>query len=1727
MNEIITKLLASTAALALAAFSPSAFAQSPQGATVASGSITVTRQGATTVVTQGTDKGIIDWRSFSIGAQEAVRFDQPGRSSVTLNRVTGSELSRIDGHLSATGQVWLSNPNGVLIGPGGQVNVGGLLATTGRIDAAEFLRSGRAAIDQIGKDAAIVNSGAINITEGGYAALAAASIRNEGVIAARAGSVALGAGKAVTLDFTGDKLITFQVTKPLDQAVPGDSMISAGGVIAAEGGTVLMSARAAKGVMDNVINLKGHVVANSVTVDGGTVSFGDGGIVQVSGKIDASDPAGKGGAVAVLGEKVGLMDRASIDASGATGGGTVLVGGDWQGKGTVQNAQIAYAAPTATINVDATMAGDGGKAVVWADDTARFNGTISARGGVLAGDGGQVETSGKRSLSVGPTSVVTTANRAPSTKAGSWLLDPNDIVVKANSGVDANAVNTAGNYSASADAASTIDVGNLSSALSVTNVTIMTTNSYTTGSGDITFSSGSTLSYTGGSSTLVLRADRDIVFQSGSAILSTTNPLNVTLVARSAGGATFGAIGIDGNISTKGGDIHLGGPLVSSAFGGGGGTLNTGVSINAGRVLDAQGGNITIRGRGAADHAGVVIQGAVKTSGSGTISITGETPSASTNAAYGVQIASTGSVETSGTGAITITGSSQNSAAGSHGVYVQGAITNTGSSTGLITLTGTRGGGSGSHNIVISGGSVTSALGDITLDGNATTSFGAIGGYGVRVNAGTVSTAGGSIIISGTGDQGASGSSHIGVLIDGSSPLISVTTGTGSITLTGKRGGGSGSQNIFISGGSAIQLATLSTASGSITVDGSASTAGATTTLTSMDGVFIENALIKSGGGISINGNADTVAKNASNGVSIFESTTLSLTGGNLSILGNAQNAAGNDIFFQNSTVSGGTGTVTLVGDAINGSGVGWTAGKTVLLPRTSTNIDVLANPSVGTLGLGGALGFITGPTVIGATSINSQITYSGTTLDRDLTLISGTGNINFTGASLDSSGGARALTVQTDGVVSFAGLIGATPLASLNRISVSGGNTGITQFGSGATQLKTSGNQSFSGPVELTAASVLFDSSAGGVTFNGPVDSAVSLSHSNLVVNAATSGVVFNNNFGLKTGYALASFSSGSGTTATFKGSNYVTDGSQAYGGAILLGNDATIAAGGAVTFGSTIDTAASTAAKALTVNAASVAFNTLAGAIGGGTALSSLSLSVTNNDIVLPALTVLNDLTVSTSGAGTITQVGGMSVGNLAMFTASTGDVTLFNALNNFNKFSVTTTSGAVAVWDSAGSIDITGANIGSGGSLIIGNSAAAPGTIIQSGAITTPSLSFSNADKIILNNAANKVGALIGNFNNTATNQSLLFSNGSAGGLTLGNLIGKSLDITQSGGGAVTVAGLVSGTDQVDIHQTGGGALNVNGTIATTGKADVYASGGALSFGVGSLLSAGTASFGGASVNGSSTTISVTNAPLVLYASSGSITGSTISVNANATNPVASGFVTLATTGGAITLNSETLNGPPAPVVVVTPTTATAATVASLATVASVATIATVASVASSATAPTIPTGASVASIPTISFVQNVINIITNAEPGGVTTIINQVLPPTPNFSLVLSTPPAGGDSGQRSGAVNSSAQALANLVTSTPAGAFIPPSAPFVAGTGAPLAVTPTIKVDAADTGGPNGQVIALGQSGGAGGGGRAVLPGLLSEFRNPAAAPGNQEPPPGQLPATMNEEPLLD
>ncbi|MEL7316502.1 MAG: filamentous hemagglutinin N-terminal domain-containing protein, partial [Cyanobacteria bacterium J06559_3] len=132
-----------------------------------------------------------------------------------------------------------------------------------------------------------------------------------------------------------------------------------------------------------------------------------------------------GGTVQVLGDRVGLTDQATVDVASATGGGTVLIGGDYRGQGTVPNAQRTFVGSEVAINADAWDVGDGGRVIVWADDATHFAGRISAQGGIQGGDGGFVEVSGLQSLTFAGEVNTQALNGQP----GQLLLDPANITI--------------------------------------------------------------------------------------------------------------------------------------------------------------------------------------------------------------------------------------------------------------------------------------------------------------------------------------------------------------------------------------------------------------------------------------------------------------------------------------------------------------------------------------------------------------------------------------------------------------------------------------------------------------------------------------------------------------------------------------------------------------------------------------------------------------------------------------------------------------------------------------------------------------------------------------------------------------------------------------------------------------------------------------------------------------------------------------------------------------------------------------------------------------------------------------------------------------------------------------------------------------------------------------------------------------------------------------------------
>ena len=205
-----------TIALALASIGlvsvPGYLYANPQGGKVVAGSVTIKQETPVKVgITQTSDKAIVDWKSFSIGANEQTQFYQPSASSVILNRVVGEDPSQILGRLTANGQVFLVNPNGIYFGKGSQIDVASLVATTHNIRNEDFL-AGRYQFSLPGNPgASVVNEGAIRVADTGIAAFVGASVANRGVITARLGKVALAAANGFTLDFHGDQLLTFLV----------------------------------------------------------------------------------------------------------------------------------------------------------------------------------------------------------------------------------------------------------------------------------------------------------------------------------------------------------------------------------------------------------------------------------------------------------------------------------------------------------------------------------------------------------------------------------------------------------------------------------------------------------------------------------------------------------------------------------------------------------------------------------------------------------------------------------------------------------------------------------------------------------------------------------------------------------------------------------------------------------------------------------------------------------------------------------------------------------------------------------------------------------------------------------------------------------------------------------------------------------------------------------------------------------------------------------------------------------------------------------------------------------------------------------------------------------------------------------------------------------------------------------------------------------------------------
>ncbi|MGD1936359.1 MAG: beta strand repeat-containing protein, partial [Cyanophyceae cyanobacterium] len=1025
---------------------------------------------------------------FNVPTGHTADFQASPQLRNILGRISGGEPSFIDGTIQVSGgtpNLFLLNPAGAVFGPNSQLNVPASFhfSTANQVQfGSEFGLnifgvgdSSGAVISALSGDptgfffddpASLVNFGILAVMPGADLTLIGGTVLNVGTLAAPGGTVTLAAveGGFVSVG-TADGVLSLELQSEaiaptgnidgsfsplrLPELLTGSNFATAAGVaINGETGAVTL---------------------------GRTIVTAEGGTAIASGSLDASSPAGNGGTVNVLGDRVAVA-AGNITATGANVGGLVQVGGGFQGNGAVWNAQNTSVDPLSVIDVSATEFGDGGTGIAWADGNTWFEGTAIATGGPLGGNGGLIETSGLAFLDA---SAATIDASAPFGQPGTWLLDPPDLAVVAGGpgpGVDLGSTGTNPiEYSPNAApiiGTSQITDGTIEQNLNAgTSVTLTATE-------DITVQAPIDASPTG-NTTLRLEAGSDITVSQNITFSAMDNA--VELVA--------------------GGNININADIVADMTG----TVDvqaetTGasatVALLTGRNLDTNGGDVTL----ASTMGGVELQtiSSISTNG-GEFSVNADVDfsmvGASVNTAGGgVEVLTRSGIVVSastlqaGVGNVVLNGDRDN-AGGGQVLMESASLVQTTTGTIDIDGEGLAGGGTQGAGVTVDASTVRAGTGQITIDGTGGPNFTGTA-TGVELLGGAVVEGGGAIAITGTGDTSGSdtASTNLGVSIDGNSQVTA--TGTGLTTIQGTAGTIATDthvgRGVFIGSGS-----TVSVGDGGLTVTGEGTGTGANFG----HGMLVDGAITATGNGnVTLTGLGAMTAGNNNHGVFMGLGTVQVVSGAAL-LTGTARGTGTNNSGVVLVAVTGGTvptvqatgtGSVTLEGQRGNGN---------------SDNNDVfmggLAAVQGGTLTLRSLNAVPTTPTADG----NDGVVVTG-----QFGLVrSGGGAIAITGSAapgmdgnrgiaIENSAGANTgISAQNGGTVTLTGTSAGT---GMNNIGVEIGGNVTTNNGTTVTVVGSStaapvGTFSVDGVLSLPTAAIASAAGTGSFTFTGTGSSA------------------------------------------------------------------------------------------------------------------------------------------------------------------------------------------------------------------------------------------------------------------------------------------------------------------------------------------------------------------------------------------------------------------------------------------------------------------------------------------------------------------------------------------------------------------------------------------------------------------------------------------------------------
>ncbi|QPJ64793.1 MAG: filamentous hemagglutinin N-terminal domain-containing protein [Candidatus Nitrohelix vancouverensis] len=1452
--------------LSLSLFPSVSFAL-PTDPQVQAGSASVNQDTATQMtVSQSSQKAIIDWGSFNIGTSEHVDFQlSHGANGVTLNRVIGDDPSSILGKLTSNGMFMLINRNGIMFGKDAQIDVHSLVATTNDINNSDFL-SGNYNFS-IAPDiaATVVNRGTLSVAQGGLAALVAPGVINEGVINARLGRVSLAGANTFTLDLYGDQLVNLGIGSEVAQSVFGvdgaklDSLVKNSGSILAEGGIVRMDVAAAQGIVDNVINMSGIVQAQSATQQNGKIilSGGDNGIVSVSGTLDASgrDSGETGGDVHILGQYVALMSGTLVDVSGDLGGGTILAGGDYQGQGTVPNAIDTYVDANAQFFADALTNGDGGRAIFWADRRNYFFGRVSARGGLLGGDGGFVEVSGKEELYFdGSVDLM-----ADNGKTGTLLLDPASIIIADGSassgtsgtvtfGVSGNSFSITGFTSGSQ---TTIFETTLEAISATTNIILTADNTITINDlSDNTLS----LAQTSGNSVSFITTTGNISFADTSDTLQTQGG-SIELTAGDGTLTLGGLTSNNGSIILKSKDIDVQGSINSGTatttilahISGSNATIGLGDAsgntmtisgtelgrISAGNLVigDSLAGNITVDNVTAANSnniTGTVTLNANADNSSVTFSGTASTFNALTvNADDGIAV---NVALTTDTGALTLDGDSDNAADSSDNISIASGLTIT--SAGSITLDATTGG------IAPAGAVTVNAANGVTVNDNFTS------GGTVTIDADTDNSGTGTFTLASSKTL-SSANNALSITADDMAINGSITSGSANLSLLVSDGGtiglGSSSAGLNLSN---TELQNL-TAATLIIGD---STAGAITVASDVTpgasaGTGVTLLHLKSGVGVT-----------ATAGGIIEDNLVISTAG---------------DVTFSDTS----TNVTNLAMDLSNGN-IAFTEadGFTVTTLDSVTGIDtdsgsVSLTATTGTLTVGNA---IEASSNISLTADKMAIGASVTASGQTVTLASSTAsNAIDLGSGTDAAANTLELSSSELNQITATNLVVGSTSAGAATISAD-----ITP--SNATNLHIKSGSTVTGTAGGVIATGLAVTAAGDVTIND-----ANTSISNLAMDLSTGNVVFSqaNGYSVTTVDSVTGIDTDSGTVGLTSTGGTLTVANTAASNDIEASSNITLTAdkmaiGGAV--------AASGQTVTLVSNTASNAID-----LGSTTDAAANTLELSSAEL---ALITATNLVVGTTSAGAAT---------------ISADVTPSNATNLHLRTGSTVTG-------TAGGVIATGLAIEAGSTVAISDASTDVDNLAISAAGQT--VSFTDADGVDINTVNGVAGVTATTFNLTtggAITDTTASTISGTTTLAAGSANDITLDLSTNNFGTV----VVSSGNNVSLRDADAitlGASTISGTLGLTAGTDVTIAGNVTTAGATTIDADSDDNGSGDLTVNASTTLSTTNNTLSITANDLILSGNINTGSAATTILVSdSGTIGLGTTGNLAISSAELAN------------------------------------------------------------------------------------------------------------------------------------------------------------------------------------------------------------------------